>query len=661
MKELVVNDKVFNLKKDVFKFLHDYLERISTFVRKNQIDTELYQDILQIFEDKLSLYEDASAISQKEAIQIVNELGEPEEIFAESLEYAKEDSVKSSAVDIEKEKKSDSELHSFYQRFQDSGRSRPQESALLLWVYAMFARKLGINVWILRGLLFVGFLLGFRDLVWFSLPVYFLLAFIFPRTEKNYANRSVLNYFLTQIWDFRLIFVNGLRFVWNLLIDGLPKGASFCSRVFCVAWKIVRFMVLVVWCLAMFWLIVLLGVWFYYLVVGFVRSNIDVTSFFPSVMKWGVILGLLSAGGFLAVGLQALLREKIKSWILISSLVLWAGAMSIAAVSIVDVLSYLKNPYKATIQKELSIPISDQKQAFHISIQGLDDELNDLKPNLDLIDYSNVYNFFPTDEKDIRVVFNYDIQAKNKEDPKLIQIKDNLNTPVMNLSGNNLNLQLFKDQLFAQRTPFLPMRVSVDLYIPKHVKFDFSSEGSEYYHSNLKKPDRFSKYLGYLPCAGLISYQSEANAFYCDVAISPAIKKALIEQQIETYVDTIAPFVGKNWEYSFMDEGDNQYWKLHSMRWIDDDYLLVKLSDQFFNLFVKVKVDLDKKGNLTFDHVQLQDLEQKGLMNVQRIKSYDKLDQLSGFSLKMQDDRQELLSKIAELESQLDQLNEQEE
>ena len=132
MKELVVNDKVFLLQKDVFKFLHDYLERISTFVRKNQIDTELYQDILQIFEDKLSLYEDASAISQKEAIQIVNELGEPEEIFAESLEYAKEDSVKSSPVDIEKENKSDSGLRSFYQRLQDSGRSRPQESALLL-------------------------------------------------------------------------------------------------------------------------------------------------------------------------------------------------------------------------------------------------------------------------------------------------------------------------------------------------------------------------------------------------------------------------------------------------------------------------------------------------------------------------------------------------
>lgn len=334
--------------------------------------------------------------------------------------------------------------------------------------------------------------------------------------------------------------------------------------------------------------------------------------------------------------------------------------MSIAAVSIVDVLSYLKNPYKAMIQKELTIPISDQKQVFHISVEGLDDKLNDLKSNLDLIDYSNAYNFFPTDEKDIRVVFNYDIQAKNEEDPKLIQIKDNLNTPVMNLSGNNLNLQLFKDQLFVQRTPFLPMRVSVDLYIPKHVKFDFSSQGSEYYHSNLKKPDRFAKYLGYLPCTGLISYQSASNTFYCDVEISPAIKKALIEQQIETYVDTIAPFVGKNWEYSFMDEGDNQYWRLHSMRRIDDEYLLLKLSDQFFNLFVKVKVDLDKKGNLTFDHVQLQDLEQKGLMNVQRIKAYDKLDQLSGFNLDMQDEEQELLSKIAELEKKLDHLRNEE-
>ena len=646
MKTLNVNDKTFQLKSEVCKFLQDYLRRIEAFVSKHEIDAELYQDILQIFEEKLSAYEDTSSMSQKDAIQIVNALGEPEEIFAESLEYEK------------KEEKSDSEpvLTHFYEKLQHNWWARPQQKAFFLGVFAMFADKIWVNVRILRGLFVLAGIMGLWELLGISFPGYFLLAFIFPRVEKDYWKRSVLNYFLTQIWDFRLLFVNSVRQVWNLFTRGMPKGFWFFGKMIWIIGGIIRFMSLVVRCFAMFWLIVGLGAWLYYLFAGFVRSNIDVTLFFPSVMKRGVIIGMLSAGGFLVVGLQALLREKIKSWILISSLVLWAGAMSIAAVSIVDVLSYLKNPYKATIQKELIIPISDQKQSFHISLEGLNDELNDLKPNLDLIDYSNVYNFFPTDEKDIRVVFNYDIQAKNEEDPKLIQIKDNLNTPVMNLSGSNLNLQLFKDQLFAQRTPFLPMRVSVDLYIPKHLKFDFSSQGSEYYHSNLKKPDRFSKYLGYLPCTGLISYQSDANAFYCDVAISPAIKKSLIEQQIETYVDTIAPFVGKDWEYSFMDKSDGQYWRLHSMRRLDDSYLVIKLSDQFFNLFLKVKADLDKKWNLIIDSVQLQDLEQKGLMNVQRVKAYDKLDQLSGFNLDMQDEEQELLSKIAELEKKLDHL-----
>ena len=96
------------------------------------------------------------------------------------------------------------------------------------------------------------------------------------------------------------------------------------------------------------------------------------------------------------------------------------------------------------------------------------------------------------------------------------------------------------------------------------------------------------------------------------------------------------------------------------MRRIDDEYLLLKLSDQFFNLFVKVKVDLDKKGNLIIEEVKLQEVEQKGLMNVQRIKAYDKLDQLSGFNLDMQDEEQELLSKIADLEKKLDRLRNEE-
>ena len=72
-------------------------------------------------------------------------------------------------------------------------------------------------------------------------------------------------------------------------------------------------------------------------------------------------------------------------------------------------------------------------------------------------------------------------------------------------------------------------------------------------------------------------------------------KKNIIEDKIKEQLDKIAPFIGKDREYSFMDEEDNQYWRFHSMRRLDDKYFMIKLSDQFFNLFLKVKADLDKK------------------------------------------------------------------
>ena len=76
MKTLNLNEKSFQLENDVFKFLHDYIERINTFVAKNEIDTDLHQDILQRLADKLAeKATEKTWITQKVAIQIVNNLG----------------------------------------------------------------------------------------------------------------------------------------------------------------------------------------------------------------------------------------------------------------------------------------------------------------------------------------------------------------------------------------------------------------------------------------------------------------------------------------------------------------------------------------------------------------------------------------------------------
>ena len=46
-------------------------------------------------------------------------------------------------------------------------------------------------------------------------------------------------------------------------------------------------------------------------------------------------------------------------------------------------------------------------------------------------------------------------------------------------------------------------------------------------------------------------------------------------------------------------------------------------------------------------------------MNKERLKKYEKLDTLSGVKLNMQTEKQDLLDKMAELEKQLDQLDDE--
>lgn len=184
----------------------------------------------------------------------------------------------------------------------------------------------------------------------------------------------------------------------------------------------------------MFGLIVGLAVLLYALLTGIVRENVDITSVFPAVMKRGVMMGILSAVGFFAVGVLALMREKIKGWILISAFVLGAGALSIAGVSFVELLRYKDWSYVELLQKQISVPISGKNHSLQISIQDGEAELMDPSRNLTLVDASHTYNFIPTDEKEIRVVFNYSIQARGKSDPKLTQIKNNLSSPVIKFS-----------------------------------------------------------------------------------------------------------------------------------------------------------------------------------------------------------------------------------
>lgn len=81
MQKLNINGKNYSLPNNAADFLRKYLERLKEYTVDKKIDLELYQDIEERVAEKLDKL--GKRISQKDVVDIVNSLGEPEEIFSD--------------------------------------------------------------------------------------------------------------------------------------------------------------------------------------------------------------------------------------------------------------------------------------------------------------------------------------------------------------------------------------------------------------------------------------------------------------------------------------------------------------------------------------------------------------------------------------------------
>ena len=69
----------FQMEGDAKIFLEKYLKRIKQYTKKNNVDIDIVDDIYQNILEKL--FELKAPIKQKKLISIINNLGEPEDIF----------------------------------------------------------------------------------------------------------------------------------------------------------------------------------------------------------------------------------------------------------------------------------------------------------------------------------------------------------------------------------------------------------------------------------------------------------------------------------------------------------------------------------------------------------------------------------------------------
>lgn len=84
MKNISLYGNQFKVPSSSYDFLQSYLGRMRTYMEKHGLEKSLYDDIEERISERFSQLVDSSKpITEKNVIDIVNEIGEPEDIFSE--------------------------------------------------------------------------------------------------------------------------------------------------------------------------------------------------------------------------------------------------------------------------------------------------------------------------------------------------------------------------------------------------------------------------------------------------------------------------------------------------------------------------------------------------------------------------------------------------
>lgn len=137
-------------------------------------------------------------------------------------------------------------------------------------------------------------------------------------------------------------------------------------------------------------------------------KQMDIVSFFPAIFPWATGLGMLAAIGFFALGVQLLLRRKIKVGLLISTCIL--AAFSLAGATIVGENIYtILYAGSHELTKEITIPVSSSQVPFLINMRKLHFNTGLGGVPIEFINESSFYTLIPSDEKEIKVVYTFAI------------------------------------------------------------------------------------------------------------------------------------------------------------------------------------------------------------------------------------------------------------
>ena len=470
----------------------------------------------------------------------------------------------------------------------------------ILWVCAWLAELMNIPVRVLRLIFFI-LIFTYSFGIWLYLVI-FLIRFV---TNRELASASVSDWvkkIISRLWDW-------IRFFWKVF----KRWFVLCCALFLI------------------WIIIWLWVVLYYLITDFIYSNIDYSALFPAITKRWVMSGIISAFIFLLALIWILFKKKFTNNAALI-IAIWCGILAfvIAFISIWEIKEIFGN-YEPRVTKETTVEIPKTDETLQILVKN-----SDSYPNF-LFSEPRFVNLFASDDDKLKAVYTF--YFRNWNDEHVTKAIENVSDLEYEWVWDNwLEIQLKDGKLFNKKTPAVPTNVSIDLYIPKDLEIKLVNV---WYMTDPVEAPVWMKDLwtrSYHTCDA-IRYNAKTESFYCTYVMTSNDKYNIALINLKRMADEISPL---KWLHSSRSQSSTeQYWVVDSIDITDDNKLLAKLSDQFFNFFMVIEYTIDEEtGEFTVLSSKLKDVEQKWLMDDERMKNYEWRENLLGFEIQMKEENE---------------------
>lgn len=489
MKQITVYSNEFSVPDNSYTFLSKYLDRIRNFINSNSLDIDLLNDIEErISERFFSIIENSQEIQEKDIIDIVNEIWEPEDIFKDFTQKREDNNSNSS---------------NFSSKVKDTLKAKLYKNSkkwVILWVCQWFWEYFEINpIWIRILFLFLFFF------YWTWILIYIILWIILPEKDELESDVNIEKNIHKTAERVKEVANQGF------VINFFNAMGRFIIAVFNICSRFVGFFFF--WIL---WLIMIFS-WIMWVVASafinnqYVINNESLFSYVPTYFVTSSLVFSIIIFVLWIVAIFGAFNKKLINWyIILTSFIILAISWFWITSWVFKTASNYINVYSKTENYDLW-------EANTWSVIKLS-SINNLARNNNFlhIDYDRItLKVIKSDSNKINMELISNIRANNNFEWTMVL--KNINSTNISLKDNEIIFS-WSSNTFSNVVPFSFLTRELIIKLPVDVSLDLRNLFYRDYEldNSIMESEEMIKYDVYWCYNSIIKYDISSNQFICN-------------------------------------------------------------------------------------------------------------------------------------------------